>query len=162
MSFVHDDEDKAARFEQQRMERIKQLKKKKDDEERKNRQVRNELKKEQIEKAKKAYANSPLTVNQLKIYENALKRVQKSYASSPPGNKNKSKDKIVKRNCPVEEEKVCDTDKDDQMNGSFEEHVTADEENDERGFDHQEAEEEMRPVEPDEAQDHVEGEPLEG
>ena len=92
MTAVHEEEDRATRFEQQRMERIKQLKKKKDLEERKNRQVRYDLKMEQIEKAKKAYANNPLTVNQLKIYENALKRVQKHQNSSPNSNKNKNKD----------------------------------------------------------------------
>lgn len=125
MSFARTVDDRAIKFEKQRMKKIRQLKKKKDIEEKKNRQARYELRKEQIEKAKKAYANNPLTINQVKIYDDAWKRVQRSQNLSPVGVKSRTKVRSIKKRSVENDGEICKACHDDQPRESAEEQVDA-------------------------------------
>ncbi|OHT03161.1 hypothetical protein TRFO_06836 [Tritrichomonas foetus] len=69
------EDQKAARFEEERQQKLAQFKKENMEKEKKMKKMREKLKQKQIEKTKRKLANNPLTVDQVSVYEQNLRRV---------------------------------------------------------------------------------------
>ena len=69
--------EKTKRMEDEKQQKLQKLKKQKADEEKKMNRLKKELWKKQCERTKKELEGSPLMVDQVKIYDKAVRRVEK-------------------------------------------------------------------------------------